>query len=67
MLVSPELLASWTLRRASGGGVAKSCDQYFDDGRLTLSYLTPTFDEFTAGALLHLPRMRVLDHTPGGN
>ncbi len=52
--LSPELLASWALRRAYRGGVAKSGDQYFDYGRLALSYLTRTPDELTEAGLLAL-------------
>ena len=50
----PELLAYWALRRAYGGGVAKSGDQYVDHGHLRLSYLTQTFDELTNAGLLTL-------------
>jgi DNA-binding MarR family transcriptional regulator len=52
--LSPELLASWALRRAHRGRVAKSGDQYVDYGRLTLSYLTRTLDELTKAGLLAL-------------
>jgi hypothetical protein len=50
--LSPELLASWALRRAHRGGVAKSGDQYVDHGRLRLSYLARTFAELTEAGLL---------------
>ncbi|MGH3709976.1 MAG: hypothetical protein ACRDRQ_18120 [Pseudonocardiaceae bacterium] len=43
--LSPELLASWALRRTYRGGVAKSGDHYFDRGRLMLSHLTGALDE----------------------
>ncbi|MGH3686577.1 MAG: hypothetical protein ACRDRE_19490 [Pseudonocardiaceae bacterium] len=43
--LSPELLASWALRRTYRGGVAKSGDHYFDRGRLMLSHLTRALDE----------------------
>jgi hypothetical protein len=52
--LSPELLASWALRRAHRGGVAKSGGQYVDYGRLRLSYLTRTLDELTEAGLLAL-------------
>jgi DNA-binding transcriptional ArsR family regulator len=52
--LSPELLASWALRRAHRGGVTKSGDQYVDYSRLTLSYLTRTLDELTEAGLLAL-------------
>jgi len=52
--LSPELLAWWVLRRAHRRGIAKSSGQYFDDGHLTLSYLTRTLDELTQAGLLAL-------------
>jgi hypothetical protein len=43
--VRPEVLASLALRRASGGGVAKSGGHSFDCGHPTPSYLTGVFEE----------------------
>lgn len=50
----PELLACWALRRAHGGGLAKSGYQYVDHGRLQLSHLTQILDELTDAGLLVL-------------
>lgn len=52
--LSPELLASWALRRAYRGGVAKSGDHYFDRGHLMLSHLTGALDELVEGGMLTL-------------
>ncbi|MGH3830305.1 MAG: hypothetical protein ACRDRS_07595 [Pseudonocardiaceae bacterium] len=52
--LSPELLASWALRRAHRGGVAKSGDHYFDRGRLMLSHLTGALDALVEGGVLAL-------------
>ncbi|MGH3719402.1 MAG: family 1 glycosylhydrolase [Pseudonocardiaceae bacterium] len=52
--LSPELLASWALRRVHRGGVAKSGDHYFDRGRLMLSHLTGALDELVEGGVLAL-------------
>ncbi|MGH3833899.1 MAG: hypothetical protein ACRDRS_26245, partial [Pseudonocardiaceae bacterium] len=52
--LSPELLASWALRRAYRGGVAKSGDHYFDRGRLMLSHVTGALDDLVEGGVLTL-------------
>ena len=52
--VRPQLLASLALRRASGAGVAKSGDHYFDGGRPLPTYLTGIFDELAEAGWLRL-------------
>lgn len=59
--VRPELLASLALRRACGGGVAKSGGHYFEWGRLLPSYLAGAFDELADTGLLAMAQ-----EAPGG-
>lgn len=52
--VRPQLLALLALRRAAGGGVAKSGDRYLEWGHPTPSYLAGVFEELADTGLVAL-------------